>query len=223
MATPAYSSHAQTRQQLEELDSLLQRMLTQPMSTAESAVPAKPSVATMSPEAFAPLPPNIKSFAPRPPSSGEPIVHAWRMEAPSVAPVPMETPPRVSRSAVSQAPPPPAPYPYSMVFGHPLPMEAAPPNAEPMKVAPRPSSATPAVPFWQPAAGNAPPPSDSLFLLPLVALNRIFDLLSYLLGPLGMWLRHPAGRSAMGWLGIVMIIGAVGWGLADWFGVDWTH
>ena len=216
MATPAYSSHAQTRQELDELDSLLQRMLKSPMSSAEPAVSAKPSVAAMSPEAFAPLPPNIKMFPPRSASS-EPLVHAWRMEVPSV-PTATVAVPSASRSVV-----PPAPYPYSMVFGQSLPMEAAPPPVEPLNVALPRSSPGAAVPFYQPTASAAAPRSHSLFLFPLVALNRIFDLLSYLLGPLGTWLRHPAGRSAMGWLGIVMIIGALGWGLADWFGVDWTH
>jgi hypothetical protein len=78
------------------------------------------------------------------------------------------------------------------------------------------------VPQWQ-----APKPtveeSVPVMIWPLVALNWIFDLLTYLLGPLGGWLRSAGGRNVLGWLGIVMIFGAIGWAIADWYGIDWTR
>ena len=48
---------------------------------------------------------------------------------------------------------------------------------------------------------------------------------SNLLGPLGARLRHGSGRTALGWLGIAMILAAIGWAIADWDGsakLDWT-
>ena len=51
----------------------------------------------------------------------------------------------------------------------------------------------------------------SLWLLPLVWVNQVFDVGSYLLGPSGRWWRRPAGRTLLGWLGLVLLLGAVAW------------
>ncbi len=31
------------------------------------------------------------------------------------------------------------------------------------------------------------------------------------------------GRNLLGWLGIAMIVGSLGWAAADWYGAAWTR
>jgi len=50
--------------------------------------------------------------------------------------------------------------------------------------------------------------------------NRTFDHCTFWFGRPGRWLQGRTGRMALGWLGIGLLLGAVGWGLANWF--DWT-
>ena len=64
--------------------------------------------------------------------------------------------------------------------------------------------------YASPAPADAPTAPISPLLWPLIALNVVFNLLTYLLGPLGTWLRGP-GRSALGWLGIGLILTAGVW------------
>src|SRR5207248_94689 len=57
-------------------------------------------------------------------------------------------------------------------------------------------------------------------LFPLVALNWIFDLYTFPLGPPGRWLRGPGGRTLLGAIGLVCWTLALTWGLVAWMG--WT-
>jgi hypothetical protein len=57
--------------------------------------------------------------------------------------------------------------------------------------------------------------------LPLVWVNRLFDWSTLLLGPLGRGLRSHAGRALLGWIGVLLIGGATLWGLLDWLGWIW--
>jgi hypothetical protein len=52
----------------------------------------------------------------------------------------------------------------------------------------------------------------------LRAINGAFDLATYLLGPIGVWLRSPRGRNLLGAAGILMVLGAVGWLAVLWMG-----
>jgi hypothetical protein len=70
-----------------------------------------------------------------------------------------------------------------------------------------------------PAAASPDGPVSPL-LWPLIALNVTFNVLTYLLGPLGTWLRG-SGRSVMGWVGIGMILAAGVWAAGEWYGYDW--
>src|SRR5580692_609468 len=89
MSTQAYSSHSQTRQQLDELDALLQRMLDLPMNSEPAH--AEPPVA----KNYAPLPPVLPqgSALPRPGMTAEPVQYAWRMTPPldQPRPAPVDT------------------------------------------------------------------------------------------------------------------------------------
>jgi hypothetical protein len=51
-------------------------------------------------------------------------------------------------------------------------------------------------------------------------LNGTFNLLTYLLGPLGAWLRG-SGRNALGWAGILMLLAAGAWAAGEWVGYEW--
>jgi hypothetical protein len=184
MSTPLPASQLPTRQQLDEIDSLLRRMLTLPPLAGDVAeappVPTYPSTIREVPPAQHPAP-------------GEPVVQAWRVEwpqsqaaAPSV--VAWGTP------ALSVGEPPAATY-------------ASPPAPAPVA---QPVSAPP-------APVSAPIPAS---LWPLLALNGAFDVLTYLLGPIGTWLRGP-GRTAIGLTGVLMILAATTWAVGEWYGYDW--
>ena len=35
--------------------------------------------------------------------------------------------------------------------------------------------------------------------------------------------RGPTGRGILGWFGVLMILGAIGWAAFDWYRVDWNR
>ena len=241
MSATANSVHQQTRQQLDELDSLLQRMLALPSVSIEQNAHGVQgaSLERIKPEDFAPLPPTLPSstiISSLP--TGDPVIHAWRIETTaSTAHLPMATPVDEPIAAVPPplldprlyAPPPPvavaagdgstSAYPAALIFGQTQSIQAPVfSQAQPMQASGFPGVPTPQ---WQSPKNVAPP--VPFILLPLLGFNRLFDIISYLLGPLGSFLRAPAGRNTLGWLGILMILGAIGWGVADWYGIDWTR
>jgi hypothetical protein len=61
----------------------------------------------------------------------------------------------------------------------------------------------------------------SLWLRPLFWCNQQFDSWTIPLGPLGRWLRAPAGRNLLGWTGLLLLAVACGLAVYDWFG--WTR
>jgi hypothetical protein len=54
----------------------------------------------------------------------------------------------------------------------------------------------------------------------LVWSNRTFDRWTCRLGRPGRWLQGTTGRTLLGWLGISLLCAAAVWGLSTWF--DWT-
>jgi hypothetical protein len=48
-------------------------------------------------------------------------------------------------------------------------------------------------------------------LLPIVAMNRVFDAVMLTLGPPAEWLCTRAGRSVLGFVGLALLIGSAGW------------
>ena len=97
-----------------------------------------------------------------------------------------------------------------------VPMAAPPVYAVPIPVEPPPVAAP--VP-GQPPPSTALPPS-TLPVQFLLLLNGTFNLLTYLLGPLGTWLRG-SGRNALGWAGILMLAAAGVWAAGEWAGYEW--
>ena len=167
MATTTGSS-LPTRQQLDEIDTLLRRMLSLPaLGTDPEPIAAAPATTY--------APPNIREIPPAVPSApGDPVVHSWRVEWPQAAPsapIPQSTPGVAAWGWPVPAPGATAPYARA---GRPAP---GPRFGE----APPPSRLAPPIP------GH---------LWPAVVVNWVFDA-SALLGPLGSWLRG-SGRSVLG-------------------------
>ena len=190
MATTTAGSSLPTRQQLDEIDTLLRRMLSLP---ALGSDPEPPAATTYAPPTIREIPPAA------PPAPGDPVVHSWRVEWPQAAPpspVPQDSP------AVA-------------AWGTP----AATPYARAIPVTP---VAGPGPVFVeQPPPSRLAPPIPG-HLWPAILVNWVFDTLSYLLGPLGSWLRG-SGRPALGWVGILMTLAAAGWAFGEWSGFDWPR
>src|SRR5262249_39080656 len=70
---------------------------------------------------------------------------------------------------------------------------------------------SPPPPAEPPRSGLPPaPPPLSPWLQPLVWCNWAFDRATTPLGAPGRWLRQPAGRSVLGWTGLVCLVIAAG-------------
>jgi hypothetical protein len=54
------------------------------------------------------------------------------------------------------------------------------------------------------------------WLWPLKFANGAFDVFTHLLGPLGSWLRQPSGRNFLGWLGLVLLLAAIALQVVMW-------
>ncbi len=57
-------------------------------------------------------------------------------------------------------------------------------------------------------------------LYPLAWINGAFDFVTAWLGPVGRWLRGPAGRGLLGWVGLLLLAAALAW--LAWDGLGWT-
>jgi hypothetical protein len=56
------------------------------------------------------------------------------------------------------------------------------------------------------------------WLYPVVGLNLLFDGLTFLLGPLGRWLRGETGRLLIGWVGVALLLAGLVWAFLGWMG-----
>jgi len=184
MATTAQSPNDLTRQQLDELDDLLQRMLSLPLNPPESYTP----------------PPSTQSFAPPiPPAAREapqPAPRAYLPPAPAAATSPAEP--------VFAWPPPPAPAPA------PTPRPVAAPAARPT---PAPELAAPfewpdsesarALPIASPAPNAEPVP---FLFAPFVAFNALLNGTLGLFGFPGRVLRSGFVKTLFGLAGFGLLV-----------------
>jgi hypothetical protein len=95
---------------------------------------------------------------------------------------------------------------------------SAPPNPVPTPPPPPPAPlSTELLPKAQKPA--SPAGRVNLVLFPLVALNTVYDVGTYPLGPIGRWLRD-GGRGALAMLGGVFLVATTAILALDWF--EWT-
>lgn len=78
----------------------------------------------------------------------------------------------------------------------------------------------PVVPFSVlcPLSSDVRPSPPSWWLYPVLGLNLLFDGLTFLLGPVGRWLRSETGRLVMGWAGVGLLLAALLWTFLGWMG-----
>ena len=195
-ATPRPTTPAHpTRQQLDDLEALMARMLALPIDpmTEDSGKSVPPSVAfpaTADSEAITPQP------SPRPPY-GESPVHD-------------EPVPRKSSNAVTDRilPPMPARELLTPLASGALPQQ---PAAGGRKILPTSRKPLWGMRRWRPI----------YILTPLVWFNIGFDRFVGHFGKPGLWLRRSLGRRVLGWLGLLMLAAALTLAILDVMG--WTR
>jgi hypothetical protein len=201
MAT-APSPNELTRQQLDELDALLQRMLSLPLSS-----PDDPSRVQMPAFQTPPLP------DPTP-------VRSWRVDPPATAAAAaphMAAAPIAAAMAHSTLPmTEPIAYPEPQnpfLFRNPAPASTPEPARQPAPITrsiPTNPSALAAAPKLTnpsvPAVNQTPPETVSFVLWPLVGLNWTVDRLLGLFGPPGWLLRSGFGKNVLGLTGIGLLL-----------------
>ena len=188
MATTAPSPNDLTRQQLDELDDLLQRMLSLPLNPPESYTPPP------SPQAFAPPMPT-----PAPAPLAAPV--AREMPAPAPAPAPMP------RAFVSPAPEPAEP-PQVWTPPAPAPRPAPAPMPAPIIERPAPVRAPvqPIPPAPEPLPYAAPHSEPVPFLFaPFVGFNAALNWSLGLFGFPGRVLRSGFVKTLLGLAGIGLL------------------
>ena len=181
MAT-APTANDLTRQQLDELDALLQRMLTLPVHSPEANVSATP----------APAATNWRLD-----SSGPTLSAAPHLSAP---PLPIE------RVRMPETQPLASPVVRTPSAHVPEPEPAFPVSVPAPPVERRPAPAPVARPAYiAPAPQPTPRESVPFVLLPLVALNWTVDSILGLCGPPGWLLRSGFGKNLLGLLGVGLL------------------
>ena len=205
-----------TKQMLDELDALMERMLSLPVNDLEEnpTAPALPPVLSAKLTLLeSPTPPAPVYEAPAP---------SFVTPAPLVdkgAPHPNLNPPHFSQ----QVPLEPAPDYYA-------PPESAAPEPFTSAVAPEPFTNAvappPAAPELAPlleevATDEEAPIAASWGYVPLLWINQSFDAIVALIPGVGTTLCTSAGRAVLGLSGIAMTAAACGWLVKDWLGWNW--
>jgi hypothetical protein len=225
-----------TRQQLDELEALIQRMLTVPVnqlddepeysSEGQELVPALPSFKAIVPTP-SPVPESISRITnPEPPSlarktypgaaSDEPRVELAAVHAPTRDIAPEAGKPEFEPSPFPEPPivdNKPLPESRQVAIGQELP--AVNPDREPAH-----ETTTVFAGF-----ANAPPADVSRkrkardpvgsgpWLWPILWCNQAFDSCVGLLGPPGRWLQSASGRAFLGAAGLLLLSGALAWAI----------
>jgi hypothetical protein len=214
------------RQQLDELDALLQRMLTLPVSppddaTADAHASIRPSTSDPSPT---PLPGRgprlvlLDGSAPvqppsTPPSAWDPHwnINLNPQEGSSI--LGRHSPAASVHRGQSNVPPP-VFRAETVAFAPAKPVTALQPAAAALTpvTQTRPEGAQSELPARPPLAEPTPVP-----LMPVVALNRMFDAIMLSFGRPGEWFCTSAGRNLLGYAGLALLACSVVWGAAGWF------
>jgi hypothetical protein len=211
MPAPTVSPNDLTRQQLDELDALLQRMLSLPLNKpAEPAPrtpepPPRPVPARTDPPASAPTP-HLTI-----PARSEPVVAAATISAPAVAEMRSFTPP--APKAIE------FPSPEKLFASRPEPVIAAPTTIPSFSLPPAVED-DPEPVALAPVTEPVTTPRLPMSHYPLVGVNWTIERLLGLFGPPGQALCSPVGKTVLGWGGVVLILGAGAWAAR---GMGWVH
>lgn len=222
-----------TRQMLDELDALMDRMLALPVNDMDDPVPTPreivriPTVAATltvvepptdpteaeEPSSEPPVPLLRESF-PRysinvPGVTAEPENDLPLLDPPAFQPPHFEVPEFESADLQQLEPPPatadPDPFPEEVIASTVTNFAFAKPNPVPI-VAP-----------WRAPRRTL----FGIFFLPLVLFNQAFDKATLILGPPGRWLRSARGRHLLGLTGLSLAVAAGLWLMKDWLGWTW--
>lgn len=193
-----------TKQMLDELDALMEKMLSLPMNDLDDAAPF-PEEVVKAPTLGATLTllaPSVPESVPLEPRS------SYLSPSKTLPSHPVLNPPHISLPALEPAAP--------MMYQEPA------PQPEPLtnEVAP-PSRLAELEPLLAALPGSAAPLTTQWGYLPLVWINSAFDRSTTVLGGAGDGLRSEVGRMLLGVSGAAMMLVAVGWFLKDWLGWNW--
>ncbi|MEZ6139315.1 MAG: hypothetical protein R3B84_01980 [Zavarzinella sp.] len=209
--------HAQvpTRQQLEEIDAMIKRMLALPPLASEVPVEdsAPPVVKSWKVEIPEPGEPGELKIQPDPEPSliswGKSVANPDDIQPPKASGYFAKQPATVGTSGNS-----PDELPQPQIYHGP---GAQPPIVE---APPAPQAAVGAgeleeVPFAESATRRGMPN-------PLILINMLYDAITWLLWPLTGVLRNQ-GRTWLGRIGVFMLIAAAGWAIGEMYGYSWPH
>ena len=202
---PAGSAAPPTRQLLDELDALMQRMLALPVNQLEE------QLGTAEEE----IPPSAAEAPPLSDSADEsenppPVPETQAEGGPPFAPLGSEAAlfteggSGPEKSEADWGPILPAGPEILAAIGQ------RQPEGESAGARSNPPSPATIVPSHTPtlALGHAAVPG---WLRPLVWANRCFDGATAWMGPPGRWLRGESGRAVLGWVGLGLTAGAIAW------------
>ena len=210
--TPNEPLSNSTRQMLDELDALMERMLALPVNDLEDSPPVLSPPSTKVTIVEAPAPVETPYPAP-PPSSSPGKVLVGRLSAPPSYTTETDTEePRPKKKWKE-----PKPVSEELVEKQanrwlepvPSPDEILPP----LIVKPAPVEEK-----RRPAKHRS---ASSILLQPLLAINKLYDRATMVLGPVGRWLRGARGRKILGLVGLGLLALAALWWLHDWMGWNW--
>ena len=215
---PADGTTHPTRQQLDELDALIKRMLTLPVDEAGEEPASAPAA-----RAAGPAPERLDREAPqvppaRPESPAAPDFREAGRETAHTSAQPTDAaPPAAEQARAGMA--------WSEAIRRP-----GRPDDEDASERPAPQSTTSISDMFsalrrEVSATPAPEPprrsSAAVLLGPLVWMNAAFDRGTTWLGPGGAWLRGPGVRAVLGWTGLALLAAAVAWAIVGWIGWTW--
>jgi hypothetical protein len=222
-SNPDKASPHTTRQMLDDLDALMERMLSVPVADAEPAAapPASPKLsATLT---------LLEPPAPKPIPVRRPLETPVKLETPAVAPppaFPKQTPPAPTAHDMGQSLPVVARKDFNEEPGR-VPTSEARQDAasvavlEPITNDVLPPSMLPRITQLLAEVPDAKPSALGMLYAPLWWINVAFDGCTYLLGRPGAFLRDAGGRLIVGLLGIVLGLLAVAWYAKDAWGWTW--
>ena len=221
MSTTPRSTVPSSREQLDELDALLQRMLdvsVGPEGEPAAAPPAVDPKAELPPVTSVSSPGGLKRPAPprvRPDEKPRPASYKT-----DVAPPAKVTPP------VRKTPKAPAPQPASAPVVTPEPAADGPTiKIVPPGTAPASTSDGADIPFAEVTSPRVTVRTGSSDDMPLAWWQRMlglvnlpFDCVASRLGAPGRWARQPTGRRTLGWIGVALLAVSIILLVLDWIG-----